>query len=291
MADSKNVWAAGRSSDDEAFFGGPLGTALPTDAIGVLDDALEPHGWMGDDGFVNNVQRDTTKHKDFAGTVIKTTQDNYEETIAVTCCESNPAVLKTVFGEDNVDVDFSSGHRKITIRHDENPLPRKSYVVRVIDGVKTRMLVIPEGQVTAVGEITWLSSELVQYTLTIDCYVPATGSNPENPMGVNEYIDEPDVTSDDTVDDADDEFLVTLGSPSAGTFTLTFRGNTTETIVYGATAAAVKTALVALDDGFSAADWAVSGSSGGPYTVTTPGGALTGSGVGLTGGTFSVVNA
>lgn len=193
MADSKNVWAAGRSSDDEAFFGGPLGTPLPTDAVGVLDEALEPHGWMGDDGFVNNIARDVTKHKDFAGTTIKTTQDNYEETVAVTCCESNPVVLKTVFGESNVDVDFTGGHRKITIRHDEAPLPRKSFVVRVVDGVKTRMLVIPEGQVTEIGEVTWLSSELVQYTLTIDCFIPAKGSHPENPAGVNEYIDEPDV--------------------------------------------------------------------------------------------------
>ncbi|AAN07932.1 major tail subunit [Mycobacterium phage Soul22] len=193
MADSKNVWAAGRSADDEAFFGAPLGTPLPTDAIAELDAALEPHGWMGDDGFVNNIQRDVTKHKDFAGTTIKTTQDNYEETVAVTCCESNPVVLKTVFGDSNVDVDFTDGHRKITIRHDEAPLPRKSFVVRVVDGVKTRMLVIPEGQVTEIGEVTWLSSELVQYTLTIDCYKPAKGSHPENPAGVNEYIDEPDV--------------------------------------------------------------------------------------------------
>lgn len=283
MADSKNVWAAGRSSDDEAFFGGPLGTPLPTDAVDVLDAGLEPHGWMGDDGFVNNIQRDVTKHRDFAGTVIKTTQDTYEETVAVTCCESNPAVLKTVFGDDNVTVDFVDGHRKTAIRHDEAPLPRKSFVVRVIDGVKTRMLVIPEGQVTEVGEITWLSSELVQYTLTIDCFTPRAGEYPDNPAAVNEYIDEPDVESDDDV-----ENLVTLGSPSAGTFTLTFRGETTAGIAYNATSAAVKTALVALDDGFGASDWAVTGSAGGPYTILTPGGALTGSGSGLTGGTFSI---
>lgn len=193
MADSKNVWAAGRHSDDEAFFGGPLGTVLPDDAVAVIDPDLEPHGWMGDDGFTNNIQREVTKHYDFGGDPIKTTQDRYEETIAVTCCESNPTVLKTVFGDDNVTVDFSGGHRKISIRHDSAPLPRKSWVVRVVDGVKTRMLVIPEGQVVEIGEIVWLSSELVQYTLTIDCFKPASGTQPDNPQAVNEYIDEPDV--------------------------------------------------------------------------------------------------
>lgn len=283
MADSKNIWAAGRSSDDEAFFGAPVGTALPTDAIDVLDPAFEAHGWMGDSGFVNNIKRDVTKHRDFAGTVIKTTQDSYEETVQVTCCESNPVVLKTVFGDDNVDVSFASGHRKVSIRHDEAPLPRKSWVVRVVEGRKTRMLVIPEGQVTEVGEITWLSSELVQYTLTIDCFIPASGSQPDNPKGVNEYIDEPDVTG------TGDQFQVALGSPSAGTFTLTFRGNTTAPIAYNAAASAVKSALVALDDGYDASDWTVTGSAGGPYTITTPTGApVTGSGSGLTGGTFAI---
>lgn len=84
--------------------------------------------------------------------------------------------------------------------------------------------------------------------------------------------------------------LVTLGTPSAGTFTLTWRGKTTATIAYNAAATAVKSALVALDDGYGTSDWTVSGSSGGPYTVTPPAsGPVTGDGSGLTGGTFSIV--
>ena len=83
-------------------------------------------------------------------------------------------------------------------------------------------------------------------------------------------------------------YTVTLGTPSAGTFTLTFAGLTTAGIAFGAAASAVKAALVALDDGFDASDWTVTGNNGGPYTVVTPGGVLTGSGAGLTGGTFSV---
>jgi type II secretory pathway pseudopilin PulG len=86
------------------------------------------------------------------------------------------------------------------------------------------------------------------------------------------------------------QYTVTLGAPSAGTFTLTYGGLTTATIAYTAANSAVKSALVALDDGFDASDWTVSGSAGGPYVVTLPvvGTVLTGSGAGLTGGTFSV---
>ena len=193
MADTKNVWSGNRHEDNESFFGAPLGTPLPTDAVDVLDEAFDAHGWMGEDGFTNAISRNTTKHHDFSGKVIKTTQDSYEETVQVTCCESNPVVLKTVFGDDNVEVDFSGGHRKVVIRHSDHQLPKKSYVVRVVDGEKTRMLVIPEGQVTEVGDISWVSSDLVQYTLTIDCFTPEDGAYPDNPQAVNEYIDEPDV--------------------------------------------------------------------------------------------------
>lgn len=86
------------------------------------------------------------------------------------------------------------------------------------------------------------------------------------------------------------QYTVTLGSPSDGTFTLTYGGETTATIAYDAASSAVKSALVALDDGYGTSDWTVTGSNGGPYTVTVPSvaKALTGSGAGLTGGTFSV---
>lgn len=80
-------------------------------------------------------------------------------------------------------------------------------------------------------------------------------------------------------------WLVTLGTQTTGTFVLTFGGVTTSTIAYNATAANVLAPLIAMDDGFTAGQWNVTGSAGGPYTVTTPGsqyGALTGSGALLT---------
>lgn len=193
MADSKNIWAATLAPDKGSFYRGPLGVPLPTDALDVLDTDLEDHGFMGDDGFTNGISRDTTKHKAFGGETVYVTQDSYEETIQVTCYESNPTVLRTVFGEDNVDADYSSGHLKLTVRHTDQKQPRSSFVVRVIRGQATRLLVIPEGEVTEIDDIVYVHDDLVKYTITIDVFTPATGSNPDNPAGVNEYIDDPSV--------------------------------------------------------------------------------------------------
>lgn len=81
------------------------------------------------------------------------------------------------------------------------------------------------------------------------------------------------------------------GSPTGGTFTLTYAGQTTSAIAYNATATAVKNALGALSTVGGTGNVSVSGSAGGPYTVTFQGtlsgtdiAAMTASGAGLTGG-------
>jgi hypothetical protein len=188
MADSTNIWASTRHADAGTFYSAPLGTTLPTTATATLDAAFDDHGWLGEEGITNSMTRDTTKHKSFGGDTVKVTQDNYEETIQVTLLESNPTVLATVFGEDNVTVDDSGGHRTIQVDHDSAMLPRKTFVVRVIDGVKTRLILVEEGQVTSVDDIVHVHSDLLAYTITVDVFKPASGNK-----AVRELIDEPDV--------------------------------------------------------------------------------------------------
>lgn len=60
------------------------------------------------------------------------------------------------------------------------------------------------------------------------------------------------------------------GSPSGGTYTLTGNGNTTATIAHNAAASTVQTAIRALGGAYSQV--VVTGSAGGPYTVTFPAG-------------------
>lgn len=73
------------------------------------------------------------------------------------------------------------------------------------------------------------------------------------------------------------------GSPTGGTFTLTYGGATTANIAYNAAASAVQTALNNLS---SLEGAVVSGSAGGPYTIKglADSADLTASGAGLTGG-------
>lgn len=80
-------------------------------------------------------------------------------------------------------------------------------------------------------------------------------------------------------------YVVTIGgSPTGGTFTLSFGGQTTAGIAFNATAAAVQAALEALSN-LDPGDVTVTGNAGGPYTVkidVAKVGTLTGSGASLT---------
>lgn len=86
------------------------------------------------------------------------------------------------------------------------------------------------------------------------------------------------------------------GSPTGGTFTLTYSGQTTAGIAFDATAAAVQSALVALSN-IDTYDVVVTGPNGGPWYVWFTGtlgvtnvAAMTASGAGLTGGTTPSVD-
>lgn len=194
MSNTAQIWSPSTDESEECFFRGALGTPLPTDALDVLDSGLEGHGWMGEDGFNINITRDVTRHRAFSGRIVHVTLDSYESTVQVTFYEQSPNVLATVFGDDNVTVDFAEGHRKMTIRYEEDQLPRSSFVLRAVEGDKTTMWVIPEGEVTEVDEVQIVHSAPWMYTVTIDCFKPATGTVPDNPAAINMYTDEPDVT-------------------------------------------------------------------------------------------------
>jgi len=84
--------------------------------------------------------------------------------------------------------------------------------------------------------------------------------------------------------------LTITGAPTGGTFTITYKSQTTAGIAYNAASAAVQTALTGLSS-VGAGNATVTGGAGGPYTITFAGTlaqdttAPTASGAGLTGGT------
>lgn len=183
MADSNKVYIGTMPAVGGTFHRARLGTAVPTDATTALAGAYLDHGYVSEDGYTYSINRETTDHKAFGGDTVATSQDDYNEELTVTLIEAdNAEVLKTTFGDDNVDVSGDT----ISVTRNKSALPRSVFVVDTEgDGGRRRRLVIPNGKVINIGEITITHTGLMSYPLTIKPY-PDTSGNTSY-----EYVDNP----------------------------------------------------------------------------------------------------
>lgn len=247
----------------------PKGTAGPTNATVALNPLFVDHGYIGEDGFTESTTRDTDKKRALGGSVVRVLQTEFGTTVQFVFLESmNLNVLKRVYGEENVTTD---GDGNVVVKRNKKPLPREAWVIDLQDGTALDRSYIPDGQIIEIGDITKVHSDLVSYEVTIECYEDEDGTTLTSFLYSDMFEDEaPSAPVVKTVTVVD----------SGETFTLSFGGQTTSALNGSTTtSAALQTALTGLSS-IGAGKATVTGSNGGPYTVTldaTLVGTLTGS--------------
>lgn len=188
--DTSKVYTPAGPKAKGIFYRAELGTTLPTDASTALAPEYKDQGGVSDAGVTNSQSRDVSKIKDFDGETVATPQTDYTETFQVELIEStNVETLKTVFGDGNVTFTpaTSSQGAQITVRHNAELLPNSVFVVDTVQGRGSRRQVIPNGKVTTVGDVVQVSSDIVKYALTIECFKYIDGEDADY---VIEYIDD-----------------------------------------------------------------------------------------------------
>lgn len=156
----------------------PKGTALPTDTAAAPNVAFIGTGYIGEDGVTQTIGTDTTDVVAWGGDTVRTVQTSHTLTYQFAFLETNPEVLKLVYGDSNVTVTAATvtlGTRTATLVNSAT-LPRKSYVLEIKDGNAKVRVVIPDGQITEVGDVTYVHSDALKYEVTITCYPDATGN-------------------------------------------------------------------------------------------------------------------
>lgn len=164
---------------------GETDATLPTDATTALDPAIAPLGLVGDEGVSLTRERSTDDIRAWGGQIVRTVQTEFSETATLQFLESDKAeVLKEVYGADNVTVTGTD----IAIKHNEQELPPRAFVFDMKDGAKRRRLVLPNAQITATEDITYVHSDIIRYGVTITAYPDEAGNC------AYEYIGTPVVT-------------------------------------------------------------------------------------------------
>jgi len=158
----------------------PLATALPTDTTVALNAAFKGAGYIGEDGVTEATDRSTEKIKAWGGDTVKIVQSEFSVTYQFSFIEAlNSDALKATYGDDNVTTTAATptvGTLQ-AIKINSKQLPHKSYVFEIRDGAAKIRIVVPDGQITEVGEVTYNDADVVAYQVTVEAFPDASGNN------------------------------------------------------------------------------------------------------------------
>ena len=166
MAQTVTNVTTGKPAVGGAVYRAPLGTTLPTSASAELDEAFVSLGYISEDGLTNENSIETEEVKAWGGDTVLNSQTGKTDTFGATFIEAlNVEVLKMVYGDENVSGTLATG---ITVRANSKEAGGSCYVVDQImrEGALKR-IVIANGKLSDLGEISYNDSDAVGYDVTL----------------------------------------------------------------------------------------------------------------------------
>lgn len=158
----------------------PLGTTAPTDVVTAWAAAWLDLGLLSEDGMTESRTEDTTDHYAWGGVLVRTTRSKHKRTFTVTCLEDN-AVLFDVLNPGSTDVNSAGGAGQppagTVTRTVKVPTPDpRAFGFEMRDGAVTKRIIVPRGEIVAVGDSTASDASMHMKELTINVYPSSTGT-------------------------------------------------------------------------------------------------------------------
>lgn len=173
MASVSNV-TAGKPKIGGAVSYGATSLTLPTDATTALATGFTNLGYISEDGMTQAITRESENIKAWGGDTVMTSQTDFGETFSFKLIEAlDLNVRKAVYGDSNVTGTLSAG---MTTTVNSTELEAHAWVVDMVYNGALSRVVIPNGKVTEIGEITYADGEPVGYELTITALPDASGN-------------------------------------------------------------------------------------------------------------------
>lgn len=142
-------------------------TAAPTTTTDTVPTGFTSLGYVSEDGVTNNNSASSNQTKAWGGDIVMTAQTEKPDEFTFKLIEAlSVDVLKVVYGAGNVTGALSTG---ITVEANGKPNTAKAWVIDMImTNMTLKRIVIPNGQISSVGEIAYGDSDAVGYELTIN---------------------------------------------------------------------------------------------------------------------------
>lgn len=149
-----------------------IATAIPDDAYEALNAAFKDVGYITEDGVTESHGTETNDIRAWQnGAVVRRVRTSHVVTYQFTMLETNDNALG-LFYDSYSTAGATKGRATITgVEHDE-----QRFVIDVVDGTDNIRIVIPNGQITELGDVVYNSGDAVARPVTITAYPESGGT-------------------------------------------------------------------------------------------------------------------
>lgn len=175
MANTALNVSTGKPKVSGGIYRAPLGTTLPTDASTTLASAYESLGYIATGGVTHSLELDSGEYRAWGGDLVMAYLNSKTNRFAFGLIEVlNKTTYETVYGASNVSGTLSAG---ISVTADGDDMSEFVYVIELAlrDGAMKR-IVIPDGKVTAIGDVVYQDADAINYPITITAQADASGN-------------------------------------------------------------------------------------------------------------------
>lgn len=163
------------------------GIVLPTNAYSPLPAGLLPYGLVSDEGVTRTVDASDDKISAWGGDVVRIIRADHSVSYSLTFLEgANANLLKAIHGEENVII--SSTGNGIQIRHTSRLPLRRHFVFEMRDDPAAIREVVPLGQLSQSGDVAFVHTDLIRYTINIEAFPDANGVKAYSYIQRNAYV-------------------------------------------------------------------------------------------------------
>ncbi len=153
------------------FFHAPANTALPSYPTADLSGTdWEEVGYIAEDGITWHHGRSAEPLKDWSNSIRRQLQTDSTGTVAAPVISTTAEVLKTIFGEDNVDEAVANAsHGALTsIEVKEGVMSgEEAFLFIMKDGDDTIMLGTTKGMITALDDVSFAPGSAITWNATV----------------------------------------------------------------------------------------------------------------------------
>lgn len=165
MNEVSNV-TTGKPRVGGAVYRAPKGTPLPATVREALNPAFVSMGYISEDGVTNSNSIESSDQKAWGGDTVLNLQTGKTDTFQLKFLETkNVNVLRAVYGAENVLGSLDAG---LVVRANSTEAEAGAWVIdMILRDNSAKRIVIPEGKITALGDISYKDGEATGYDATI----------------------------------------------------------------------------------------------------------------------------